>query len=245
MANKAVCIDNNRIAYQGITLHSPRSGRDLIKNLHFEIPHGTYVLVKSQDESARTALFYGTAGLWEASEGTICRPSLERVLFLSELPYLPPGTLRELFLRPWPEREPDELFLKGITVPEERIMEVMRQLEIDSLVKRFGGLDNRQHWENNLLLEDQQLLAVGRILVAEPRFLVMDKPSTTLEPKRLDRVLALLREHSISYVTLEDAANTTSLENYHLILELKEGGTWISKRVKAGRVVADVRLVAP
>jgi len=73
---------------------------------------------------------------------------------------------------------------------------------------------------------------------------MMDKPSTTFGRSRLDRALALLREHSISYVTLEDQAEEVDLENYHLLLELKEGGRWISRRIRDGRAVADVRLVS-
>jgi putative ATP-binding cassette transporter len=244
LADKTKCHVEDRISYRGVTLHSPRGGRDLIRDLDFDISHGTYVLVRSGDESIRTAFFYGTAGLWEAGEGTICRPALQRLLFMTELPYLPPGTLRELFLKPWPEGQPDDGALKEISVPEERIMELLQGLEIESLVTRFGGLDTRQHWENTLVLEDQQLLVLARILAAEPRFLMMDKPSTTFEQKRMDWVLALLREHSISYVTLEDESENVDLENYHLVLDLKEGGRWVSRRIRDGREIADVRLVA-
>ncbi|PIP45108.1 MAG: ABC transporter [Deltaproteobacteria bacterium CG23_combo_of_CG06-09_8_20_14_all_51_20] len=244
LSDKTIYIEEDRISYKGVTLHSPRSGIDLIRDLDFDIPHGTYVLVRSGDERTRTAFFYGTAGLWEASEGTICRPSLQRFLFMSELPYLPPGTLRELFLKPWPEGTPDDGTLNELSVSEERILDLLRRLEIESLTARFGGLDTRQHWENSLVLEDQQLLVLARILAAEPRFLMMDKPSTTFGRSRLDRALALLREHSISYVTLEDQAEEVDLENYHLLLELKEGGRWISRRIRDGRAVADVRLVS-
>lgn len=244
LADKTIRLEEDHISYQGVTLHSPRSGRDLIKGLNFDISHGTYVLVRSGDESIRTAFFYGTAGLWEASEGTILRPPLQRLLFMTESPYLPPGTLRELFLKPWPEEQPDDGTLNELSVPEDRIMELLQRLEIESLVARFGGLDARQHWENNLVLEDRQLLVLARIMAAEPRFIMMDRPSTTFDRKRLDRVLALLREHSISYITLENDSEKVDIENYHLVLDLKEGGRWLSRKIRDGREVADVRLVA-
>jgi putative ATP-binding cassette transporter len=244
LSDRTTCLSEDRIVYQGFTLHSRRGGKDLIKDLNIEIPHGTYLLVKSHDETVRSAFFYGTAGLWEAAKGTICRPPLQKILFMSELPYLPPGTLRELFLRPWPEGTPDDATLESIKVPEERIMEILGRLGLDSLVSRYGGLDTRQHWENTLVLEDQQLLVVGRTLAAEPMFVVMDKPGTTLEPRKLDWVLALMREHSISYITIEDDSDLPDLENYHLLLELKEGGRWITRPIRDGQVGSDIRLVA-
>jgi len=95
--------EESQVVYSGVTLRSPRSGRVLIKDLSVTIPQGTRVLVRGRDETARSALFLSTVGLWDAAEGRIGRPLLEQILLVTELPYLPPGTLRELLLQPWPE----------------------------------------------------------------------------------------------------------------------------------------------
>jgi putative ATP-binding cassette transporter len=95
----AVPKDDKQVVYKGLTLHGLRSGRTLIRELSLTIPYGKNVLVYGPDETARMALFRATAGLWELSEGHIVRPRLEQILFLTERPYLPPGTLRELFVR--------------------------------------------------------------------------------------------------------------------------------------------------
>lgn len=225
------------IAYQGLTLRSPRSGRELIKNLSLAIPYGTRVLVRGKDETARAALFHATAGLWEISEGHLVRPRLDQILLLPELPYLPPGTIRELLLRPWPEEEePIEQSLAAIQVPEDRIVEILRSLKIDSLLAGFGGLDTRHHWENNLPLEDQQLLVVARVLLAAPHFAFFDRPSTTLNPDQVDRVLGLLHEHAITYVTFEDVGHPVRLQYYDAVLELQEGGAWAFTPVQGGNV---------
>ena len=62
--------DEQQIAYTGLTLRSPRSGRVLIKDLTLSIPYGRRILVLGHDKRARTALFRATAGLFEAGEGT-------------------------------------------------------------------------------------------------------------------------------------------------------------------------------
>lgn len=230
--------DEGQVAYTGLTLCSPRSGRVLIKELSLAIPQGKRVLVRGQDETARAALFCATAGLWDVSEGHIVRPKLEQILFVTERPFLPPGTLRELLLRPWPEEDrPIERNLEEIQVPEERILETLRTLKTESLVTGFGGLDKRQHWENTLPLEEQQLLVVARLLLTNPRFAFLDKLSTTLSPEQVDWILGLLSERSITYVTFEDEDDGGNLERYDAVLELKKGGAWTSKPIKGGQIV--------
>jgi putative ATP-binding cassette transporter len=230
--------DASRIAYKGLTLRSPRSGRTLIKELSLAIPHGTRVLVRGQDKTARDALFHATVGLWDAGEGHIIRPSLEQILLLSELPYLPPGTLRELLLRPWPEENrPTERNLQDIMIPEEQILETLRTLKIETLLSGFGGLDKRHHWENILPLAEQQLLVVARVLLAKPRFTFLEKPSTTLSPEQIDWVLGMLRENSITYVNFEENGN--SLKRYDAVLELQNNGAWMYKPIESGQIIEE------
>ncbi len=229
----AFSCDEEQVVYSGLTLRSPRSGRLLIKDLSLVIPKGLRVLVRGKDETARAALFQATVGLWEAAEGHIARPGLQRILLMSELPYLPPGTLRELLTRPWPEGAlPREDSLASIQVREEDMMETLRTLKIETLVTRFGGLDRRQHWENILALEDQQLLVIARVLLARPSFAFLDRPSTTLGAEQVDWALGMLGERSISYVTFEDDESPVRLERYDTVLKLKEGGAWDSRPAK-------------
>ena len=101
-------------------------------------------------------------------EGSIVRPRLDRILLLTEVPYLPPGTLRELLMRPWPEEDfPKESRLSDLQIAEEQILETLRILKIESIATRFGGLDKRQHWENTLPLDQQQLLVVAQTHLAQ------------------------------------------------------------------------------
>ncbi len=228
--------DDGQVAYQGLTLYSAHSGRILIKNLSIAIPHGKRVLIRGQDESSRSALFHATFGLWHIHEGRILRPPLEKILLVTELPYLPPGTLRELLLGPWPEQGTIER-MEEIQVPEDRMMDVLTMLKIEWLVARFGGLDNRQHWENSLALEDQQVLVLARILLANPRFVFLEKPDTTLDPEQLDWILRMLTEHSISYVTFEDEEGRVDLNHYDSLLELQNAGAWSYKPIKNAKIV--------
>jgi vitamin B12/bleomycin/antimicrobial peptide transport system ATP-binding/permease protein len=235
--------DKSQVVYKGLTLRALRSSRTLIRKLSLTIPHGKNLLVHGKDETARTALFRATAGLWDASEGQIVRPNLEEILFLTERPYLPPGTLRELFMSPWAE----EARLKnGVSedtgFPEIPIMESLRALKIETIPKRFGGIDTHHTWESNLTLAEQQLLVVARLLVAHPRFAFLDKPSSALSPEQIKWVLELLRERSISYVTLEESNGNP--EYYDLVLELENGGLWTLFPVEDGQIAGKTYEIA-
>jgi len=236
--------EQGQVVYSGVTLRSPRSGRVLIKELSLTIPQGVRVLVRGRDETARAALFLGTVGLWDTAEGRVARPALEQVLLVTELPYLPPGTLRELLMQPWPEANlPWKQNLADIQASEEQILEILRTLKIETMVSGFGGLDQRQHWENILPLDQQQILVAARVLLANPRFVFLDRPSTTLGPERVDWILSMLSERSITYVTFEGDESSLNPDRYDAVLELKEEGAWDYKPVKSRRMVEETQQV--
>jgi putative ATP-binding cassette transporter len=219
-----VTLDEEQVAYDRLTLRSPRSGRMLIGELSIAIPHGRRVLVAGPDETARTGLLRATAGLWDDGEGRIVRPGLERIMFLTERPFLPAGTLRELLLRTRIESE----------VPDGRIRDVLGALEIESILARFGGLDTEHDWGGILSLGEQQLLAVARLLLAAPRFAFIDRPESTLDPADVERLLDLFVRHSISYVIFEETVG--SLGRYDAVLELLADGRWRWSFVENGRM---------
>jgi len=206
--------EDARIAYEGLTLCSPRDGRTVIKNLSVSIPVGTRLLITGPSETAKVALFRATADIWRAGEGRIIRPRLSHILFLPERPYLYPGTLRELLLRTGQE----------YVITDEQILTTLRSLHLDRVVERAGGLDVEKDWDDLLSLGEQQLLAFARVFLAAPTFVFLDRPSTALGQAQAERILKILSEHSITYLTLGNTDD--NLENYDAVLELHDDGGW-------------------
>ncbi|MFZ0133777.1 MAG: SbmA/BacA-like family transporter [Desulfobacterales bacterium] len=228
--------DDDQVVYAGVTLRSQGNDRLLVRELNLAIPHGRQALVCGSDDSTRSALFRATAGLWVVSDGQIVRPSLEKILFVTERPYLPPGSLRELFIRPWPEAaQPSEKDLLNNEFPELRILEGLRSLAIDSIPKRFGGLNTRQTWESVLTLSEQQFLVLARVLLTAPRFAFLEKPGSTLTPEQVKWVLGLLSRQGISCVTFQESRE--NLESYDMVLELEKDGFWTCSPVEAGQII--------
>ncbi len=232
----SVSEDAEQVAYSGLTLRSPRSGHTVVDHLTVTIPQGQRVLVLGPDDTSRTALFRVTAGLWEEGEGHLIRPGLDQILFVTERPFLPHGTLRELFRAPQSRDtiqlddvgQPDAVKVESLPqsepVAEERIAHALAALGLESVLKRFGGLDVEQDWEHILPLGEQQLLVFARLLVTAPRFAFLDRPATALGVDEVDEVLKQLTQHSISYVVF--AEDDDRRNRYDAVLEFESDGTW-------------------
>ncbi|WP_295456519.1 ABC transporter transmembrane domain-containing protein [uncultured Thiodictyon sp.] len=226
----AYCTDCGLIAFDRLTLRSPRSGRHLVKELTVSLPLHSHVLIRVADDSARTALFRATAGLWNQGEGEITRPEPDDLLFLPERPYVPPGTLREVLLPGAADHGvvadavPKAKTNGGRRFSDEGILNCLRQLRLVAAIERAGGLDSEKNWSELLSLGEQQTLAFARVLLAEPAFVFLDHPSRSLSEAQIDELLCLLRERDITYVTLGEEDDDTAL--YDQLLTIHRDGHW-------------------
>jgi vitamin B12/bleomycin/antimicrobial peptide transport system ATP-binding/permease protein len=206
--------DSGRVTFQGLTLRSPRSGRTLVKDLQLSVPRGACALILAPSESAKTAIFRATAGLWDDGEGEIVRPGHDDILFLPARPYLPPGTLREVLLRTGSEDR----------YTDEHILSTLHALKLDPALARGGGLDIERNWTDLLSLAEQQLLAFSRVLLAKPGFVFLDHPSRALSECQTDELLQMLRDSGITYLTLGDEDDDPDF--YDLVIQIAEDGSW-------------------
>jgi putative ATP-binding cassette transporter len=205
---------DGHIAYDNLTLYSSEDGRVLLKGLTISIPHGTRLLIAGPNEAAKLALFRATADIFHRGEGKITRPSLDLIRFLPQRAYLYPGTLRELLLRNGEEYR----------VPDQQILETLEELRLDSVLARAGGLDVEQDWASMLSLEEEQLLAFTRLLLAHPRFAFLDRVHSALSAEHAAQILLMLSLRSISYIALDSAKNLPEL--YDVVLEIGLDGSW-------------------
>ena len=200
------------VIYDDLTLHA-RSGELLVAHLTLTVPVGTRLVIAGNDETRR-ALFRAMALGRDAPEGRILLPGQERTLFLPERPHVPPGTWRDLLLSVGREHEVDD----------QRIEQVLRELGLESTLKRSGGLDVEGDWGHSLSLGEQQLLTLAAVVLAAPAFAVLQSPSTTLAPEQLARALDALSNASITYLVLGGA--TFPAGAYEAVLEIHGDASW-------------------
>lgn len=209
--------DSDRVALEALTLHARNGAHPLVKDLSGEIRYGTRLLVTGPNQAARVALLRAIAGLWDRGTGRIVRPPLDKILFLPQRLYLPPGTLRELLLR------------TGIVRmgPDEKLLTTLDDLGLGAVLQRAGGLDAELDWQADLSLEEQQLMTLAQLTLAGPCFAFLDRPLSAYGSAHVHRALQQLYAGSISLVTLGEPAEAVG--EYDTVLQLEANGEWTWK----------------
>jgi vitamin B12/bleomycin/antimicrobial peptide transport system ATP-binding/permease protein len=207
-------ISQDRVVYEGITLHSVDQSRLLIADLNLEVTRGSRWLVIAAEDAPKVALFRATAGVWACGGGSITRPGLDDILFLPERPYLPPGTLREVLLRTGAEAE----------VSDAKIHQVLASLGLGEILTRAHGLDTDQDWDDLLSIGEQHLLSISRIFLAHPAFVFLDRPGSALPKNQIATILDMLTDLGICVVIF--SKNGEAHLHYDSTLEIKADGAW-------------------
>ncbi len=205
-------IEDERIAYEDLTLRLPEAGRVLVHKLTLSIPRGFRVVVRSRDAMARGALMRATAGVWEDGDGRVLRPSLERVAFVPERPYVPPGTLREV--------------MTGNAHPsasDAQVHAILAALDAEAIIAHADGLDVERDWVRILSLREQTLLSVAHLAVVRPHFAFVDNLGRTLGPEQFAMVLRLFTRYDITYVAMGGVDVAAPCD---LVLDLANDGRW-------------------
>ena len=206
--------EDQRLAYEELTLFSPPDNQPVLKDLLISIPVGGRILITGRNESGKAALFRATAGLWTSGQGRIVRPPASGIGFLAERPYLPPGGLREVLLPAEPKH----------SISDQEINALLHELELESVLARAGGLDVEQDWATLLSVGEQRLLAFVHILLSAPRFVLLDRAGIVLSPSQFRNVLRMLSNKAIAYLSI--GAKDDVGDFYDAVLEINELGTW-------------------
>ncbi|HZV05649.1 MAG TPA: SbmA/BacA-like family transporter [Gemmataceae bacterium] len=205
--------DNERVAYEKLTLWNPEK-RVLIRDLNLEVPHGRRLIVSGPSGSGKTALALASAGLWGEGRGTIRCPGMGQIMFLPQQLYAATGRLRDLLL--------EGLDHHGHN--DEQLREALREVGLDHLTNTMDGLDTQWYWIHGLLPGDQHALALARLLLAKPRFAILDGVPWALSAPRVQRLYEALARTPITYISIGDAEG---LMPYHDVwLELLGEGRW-------------------
>jgi len=163
----AIEIDDLKIA-------SP-SGATMLAEKKVRIAAGERVLIVGDSGVGKTLLFRTLAGLWPWGSGRIVHPKGQELLYMPRIPYLPPGTLREILAYP-----------SGVsTYEKDAFAKALVRLGLERLVAR---LDSAERWDRELSEDEQQALAFARVLLHAPPWVLIDEVLDAFEDDARDLV---------------------------------------------------------
>ena len=184
--------------------------------LSLKVQAGEMVALMGRNGMGKTTTIRSIMGMTRARAGTV-RFAGEDITRLS-----PPERLRRsLVLVP----EGRQIVI-GLTVHENLQMgaycraDMGVQQDIDAIYDRFPNLAARRKMPASVLSGgEQQMLAIGRALLARPKLMMLDEPSLGLSPllvERLFELIASLRHEGLAILLVE--------QNTHMALEVASRG---------------------
>ena len=176
-------------------------GRTLMHNVQIEVARGDKVLISGPSGSGKTTLFRVLAGLWPFAKGKLRVPKGARVLFLSQKPYLPLGTLRAAVAFP---SEPGAF-------TDDQIKAALTDVQLPRLVDH---LDDDQNWSMTLSVGEQQRVAIARALLNKPDWLFMDEATSALDEENEKHVYDLVSRR-LAQSAVVSIAHRPSVATYH------------------------------
>jgi putative ATP-binding cassette transporter len=165
------------------------AGEDGLQEPHVVVHAGERVIIVGAPGTNRTQLFRALAGLWPWGRGQITRPQGEAVQFLPRgSPYVPRGTLREVLAYPQ----------KVTEFKAEAFEQALRRMKLRRLLPM---LDEVHRWDRELNSEEQTAVALARVVVHVPNWVLIDGALAALPDEFLERVSDAL-ENELKYTAV-------------------------------------------
>ena len=172
-------------------LHAGYGKSEVLQGVSVSIGEGQIVTLIGANGAGKTTLLKTISGLVRATQGTI-------QLEAQDITRLAPHRIVEMGVSQVAE---GRAILKRMTVLENLRMGAFVRSDgeingdIDDVFERFPALaERRDRLAATLSGGEQQMLAIGRALMARPRVLLLDEPSLGLAPMIVTQIFRTLRD---------------------------------------------------
>src|SRR5215471_16407776 len=185
------------MVFEDLQVESP-VGREGFQERRVVIRAREHTLICGAPGEGKTPLFRAISGLWPWGAGRIVRPRDESVMYVPRgTPYMPRGTLREVLAYPlMTDRFEDRDYLEA--------------LERTRLGRYASRLDAQQRWDRELREDEQMALALARVVLRAPPWVVFDDTFSAMEDETLERVIEMFM-HEFTETTVIHVGRSTQM----------------------------------
>lgn len=171
-----------------------------IKGISFEVNQGEVIALIGANGAGKTTTLHTITGLMSAAKGKV-------ELNGTDITKVPAHKIVEMGMTHVPE---GRRVFANLTVYENLRLGAYIRNDKDGIVKsienvyrKFPRLQERkEQLAGTLSGGEQQMLAIGRALMAEPKIILMDEPSMGLSPLFVNEIFKIIREISESGITV-------------------------------------------
>lgn len=212
-----------------------------IKAIHgvsLEVHDGEVVSLIGANGAGKTTILRTISGLKKADDGEIrfngidLRKMEPSKIITLKLAHVPEG--RHIF----PQMTVEENLEMGAFTDRKDM-----ELNMEEVFERFGRLkERRRQLAGTLSGGEQQMLAVGRALMAKPKMILMDEPSMGLSPLLVKEIFSIIKEVNRKGITVllveQNAKMALSISSRAYVMETGK----ITISGNAGELLRDDRV---
>ena len=152
--------------------------QQVLRDVTLSIPEGQVLGLLGPNGAGKSTLMKILIGLWRADSGSVAVP--ERIGYLPENNPL----YDEMYVAEYLE------FMAGLTLNSEAI----NGAAINTLIERVGLTQERHKHIRELSKGYRQRVGLAQALLGNPQLLILDEPTTGLDPNQLVEIRALIRD---------------------------------------------------
>lgn len=177
---------------KNLSFKYPTSEKMVLKNISFDIYKGEFFAIVGHNGSGKSTLMKNLLGLLKPSEGSVIvnghdTRNTEVSKMILDIGYVFQNPDNQLFCNT--AREEIEFGLRNNHYPEDEITKLT-----DRALELVGLTDRQNEHPFSLSRGQRQRLAVATMLVANPKIIMLDEPTTGLDERDLRGILQLMNE---------------------------------------------------
>lgn len=161
-------------------IHKSFGKQQVLKDISLEIPSGQVLGLLGPNGAGKSTLMKILIGLWKPDKGTVEAPI--------NIGYLPENNplYEDMYVVEY------LLFMAGITMCDASAKEQKERVE--NLIERVGLTPERHKHIRALSKGYRQRVGLAQALIGDPDLLILDEPTTGLDPNQLVDIRNLIRQ---------------------------------------------------
>jgi len=177
--------------------------QQVLKDINLEIPAGQVIGLLGPNGAGKSTLMKILIGLWKADSGSVSVPA--------RIGYLPENNplYEEMYVTEY------LCFMAEMTQIDDC------RLKIEELIEKVGLTPEKHKHIRELSKGYRQRVGLAQALLGDPELLILDEPTTGLDPNQLVEIRALIRNIASQQLTANSQQPTIILST-HIMQEVRE-----------------------